>query len=68
MARPDEGARGLAYCRPIEVPREEVAVAQEQAQRFYEERLPPAIEKAIGMVPVDPPVSTAYELHAVITP
>jgi len=42
--------------------------SQEQAQRFYEGRLPSALEKVIGMAPPDPPVSTAYELHTVIRP
>jgi hypothetical protein len=40
----------------------------EQARRFYEERLPTAIEAAIGMPPQDPPVSIEYELHSVVRP
>jgi len=42
--------------------------SREQARRFYDERLPGAIEAVIGMAPPDPPVSIEYELHTVIRP
>ena len=41
---------------------------REQAERFYEERLPKAIEAVLGMVPPDPGRSMEYELHTVVRP
>jgi hypothetical protein len=42
--------------------------SEEQAQRFDEERLMPAIEKVIGMRPPGPAPGTTYQLHKVIIP
>jgi hypothetical protein len=42
--------------------------SKEQARRFDEERLAPAIETVIGTVPPGGPPSTEYELHTVVRP
>ncbi len=42
--------------------------SEEQARRFDDERLTPAIEKVMGMRPPGPPPSTEYQLHKVIRP
>ena len=42
--------------------------SEEQAQRFDDERLRPAIEKVIGATPPGPPPSTQYQLHKLIRP
>jgi hypothetical protein len=42
--------------------------SEEQARRFDEERLAPAIEAVVGAAPPGPPPITVYELHNVIRP
>jgi hypothetical protein len=42
--------------------------SEEQARRFDEERLAPAIEAVVGSAPPGPPPRTVYELHRVIRP
>jgi hypothetical protein len=41
--------------------------SREQAQRFDDERLLPAIEKVMGMRPPTPAPAIEYDLHTVIT-
>jgi hypothetical protein len=42
--------------------------SEEQARRFDEERLAPALEKVVGMRPTEPLPSTEYQLHKVVRP
>jgi hypothetical protein len=42
--------------------------SREDAERFDEQRLGPALEKVLGVRPPAPPPSTGYELHRVIRP
>jgi hypothetical protein len=42
--------------------------SEEQAQRFDEERLRPALETVVGALPPEPAPQTRYELHKVIRP